>query len=212
MNLGVVLQFAGRLDEAICELEATIDLNPSFAFARTMLALTYLGKGLPERAVIEAAKARELDSERPDIISMQGHVLARAGYVREALKAIDDLKRLAGERIPSPWAIAFVSHRPRRPRSRLRVARQSRRRALLGAARDRAHAAVVVTEPEVPRGSSFRRVAQAYRPAGVSLPRATAEPLGNGVHGRAMTSRIVTGRSLYRGSTRSIHRPVPFPP
>ena len=108
MNLGVVLQFAGRLDEDIRELEATIDLNPSFAFARTMLALTYLGKGLPERAVIEAAKARELDSERPDIISMQGHVLARAGYVREALKAIDDLKRLAGERIPSPWAIAFV--------------------------------------------------------------------------------------------------------
>jgi len=108
MNLGVVLQFAGRLDEAIRELEATIDLNPSFAFARTMLALTYLGKGLPERAVIEAAKARELDSERPDIISMQGHVLARAGYVREALKAIDDLKHLAGGRIPSPWAVAFV--------------------------------------------------------------------------------------------------------
>jgi hypothetical protein len=97
-----------------------------------MLALTYLGKGLPERAVIEAAKARELDSERPDIISMQGMVLARAGYVREALKAIDDLKRLAGERNPLALGDRVRLHRPRRPRSRLRVARQSRRRALLG--------------------------------------------------------------------------------
>jgi TolB-like protein/Tfp pilus assembly protein PilF len=107
MNLGVTLQFAGRFDEAIRELEATLDLDPGFGFARAVLALTYLGKGLPERAVIEAAKARELDGRRPDIISVQGHVLARAGHTREALKALDDLKSLPG-REPSPWGVANI--------------------------------------------------------------------------------------------------------
>ena len=108
MNLGAVLYFAGRFDEAIPQFEATIDLEPGSGFARSMIAFSYLAKGLPERAVAEAAKAREIGRGRPDIISMQGLVLARAGHTREALKALEDLKNLAGTGEPSPFGMANI--------------------------------------------------------------------------------------------------------
>ena len=49
---------AGRADEAVRQLEDTLDLNDRFGFAHAMLGLTYASKGMPDRAVEEAAKGR----------------------------------------------------------------------------------------------------------------------------------------------------------
>jgi tetratricopeptide (TPR) repeat protein len=76
--------------------------------AHTGLGLAYVRKGMPERAVAEAQKARALSGSRPGIIALQGYVLARAGRRGEALKSLDDLRRLAGPGRPSPFLVALV--------------------------------------------------------------------------------------------------------
>jgi TolB-like protein/Tfp pilus assembly protein PilF len=108
MNLGAILCLARRFDHAARELEETLDLDPNFSFARAVLGLVYISKGLPGRAVAELQKARGLSGTRPYIIAFHGYTLARAGCRREALTALDDLRRLAGPQGPSPFLMALV--------------------------------------------------------------------------------------------------------
>ncbi len=63
---------------------------------------------MPERAVAAAQKARALAGSRPDVIALHGYTLARAGRRDEALTTLDDLRRLAGPRGPSPFLMALV--------------------------------------------------------------------------------------------------------
>jgi hypothetical protein len=46
---------------------------------------------------------------RPDIITPMAYVLARAGRRREALATLDELRRIAKPRDPSPIRIAYVN-------------------------------------------------------------------------------------------------------
>ena len=108
MNLGVVLDMAGQVDAAVRQFEETLDLDSNFGMAHAMLGLTYLRQGMPERAVSEALKARALSGARPDVIALHGYTLARAGRRREALATLDDLRRLASPRSPSPFLVALV--------------------------------------------------------------------------------------------------------
>jgi TolB-like protein/DNA-binding winged helix-turn-helix (wHTH) protein/tetratricopeptide (TPR) repeat protein len=108
LNLGVVLYMAGRADEAVRQLEDTLDLNDRFGFAHAMLGLTYASKGMPDRAVAEAAKARSLAQRRPDIVAVHGFTLGRAGHRREALATLDDIRRLTNSQTPPPFQMAVV--------------------------------------------------------------------------------------------------------
>jgi eukaryotic-like serine/threonine-protein kinase len=108
MNVGVILNFAGRFDDAVTRLEQTLELDPNFSFAHAMLGLSYLGKQMPERAVAELKKARDVAGPRPNFIALHAHTLARAGRRGEALKALADLHRLAKPRRPSPFLVAVV--------------------------------------------------------------------------------------------------------
>ena len=108
MNLGVVLDMAGQVDAAVRQFEETLDLDSNFGMAHAMLGLAYLRQGMPERAVAEALKARALSGARPDVIALHGYTLARAGRRREALATLDDLRRLASPRSPSPFLVALV--------------------------------------------------------------------------------------------------------
>ena len=78
MTLGTVLYLARRFDDAVREFEETLDLDQNAAMARALLGLTYISKGMPDRAVAEAQTARAL-STRPDVVAFQGYILARAG-------------------------------------------------------------------------------------------------------------------------------------
>jgi adenylate cyclase len=104
-TLGTVLFLARDFDGAMREFEEALDLDENFVLARALLGLTYVSKGMPDRAVAEVQTARAL-STRPDIIAFHGYILARAGHKREALKDLDDLHRLA--RGPSPFLVALV--------------------------------------------------------------------------------------------------------
>jgi Flp pilus assembly protein TadD len=67
-----------------------------------------LRKGTPEHAVAEARKARAPSSTRPDVIALHGYTLARAGRRYEAVATLDELRRLASPRTPSPFLMALV--------------------------------------------------------------------------------------------------------
>ena len=58
LNLGVVLYMAGRADEAVRHFGEVLDLDDRSGFAHSMLALAYVSKHMPERAVEESAQAR----------------------------------------------------------------------------------------------------------------------------------------------------------
>jgi len=108
MNLGVVFYFARQFAEAVQQLQETIELEPDFAFAHSMLGLAFLSQGMPDRALAEVQRAREVAELRPDVISVQGHVLGATGHRREALATIDDLRRLAQGHPPSAFNVASV--------------------------------------------------------------------------------------------------------
>jgi TolB-like protein/Tfp pilus assembly protein PilF len=107
MTLGSVLYLARRFDAAVHEFEETLDLDQNAALAHALLGLTYISKGMPDRAVAEVQAARAL-STRPDVVAFRGYILARAGRTREAQTAIEDLHRLARPRSPSPFLVALV--------------------------------------------------------------------------------------------------------
>ena len=90
------------------QLEQTLELDPNFSMAYVMLGFSYLGKGMPDRAVTQLEKARALAGTRPDVVAFHAHALARAGRRRDALKALDDLYSLAKPRGPSPFLVAMV--------------------------------------------------------------------------------------------------------
>jgi TolB-like protein/DNA-binding winged helix-turn-helix (wHTH) protein/Tfp pilus assembly protein PilF len=109
VNLGVILNMARRYDAAVVQLERTLELDSGNAMAHAMLGLSYVYKGLPDRAVSELALARKADDGRPDLIALHGYTLGRAGDTREALAVIDELQRRATPREPSPFLMAVVS-------------------------------------------------------------------------------------------------------
>ena len=108
MNLGVMLYFARRYDDAITEFRETLDLAPDFGPAHVMLGRVYVAKGMPDRAVEELELAKRLLGPRPDVMTPRAYVLAKAGRRREALATLDELRRISKPRDPSPFRIAIV--------------------------------------------------------------------------------------------------------
>ena len=105
---GSVLQLAGRFDDALREFEEALALDANFSLAQALAGLVYLQKAMPDRAIAAAQKARDLGGPRPDIISVHGYILARAGRRDDAMKALEDLRRLNQPRGPSPFQMALV--------------------------------------------------------------------------------------------------------
>ena len=65
MNVGTILYFARRYDEAIAELVDTLDLAPDFGPARILLGRIYVAKGMTDRAVEELERAQGLMGPSP---------------------------------------------------------------------------------------------------------------------------------------------------
>jgi len=108
MNLGLILYFARRYDDAVVATNETLDLAPDFGPANVLLGRIYSAKGMPDRAVAELERAQGLLGRRPDVLTPYAYALARAGRAREARAMLDGLREIAKPRAPAPFRVAMV--------------------------------------------------------------------------------------------------------
>jgi len=108
MNVGVILYFARRYDDAVVAIRETLDLAPDFGPAHVMLGRIYLAKGMPDGAVEEMARARGLMGRRPDVLTPYAYALARAGRQREARAMLNGLRDLSKPGVAAPVRVALV--------------------------------------------------------------------------------------------------------
>jgi serine/threonine-protein kinase len=108
MNVGVILYFARRYDDAVVAIKETLDLDPDFGPAYVVLGRIYVAKGMPDRAVAELERARGLMGRRPDVLTPYAYALARAGRQREARTMLDGLQDLSKIRPAAPVRLALV--------------------------------------------------------------------------------------------------------
>ncbi len=108
MNVGMILYFARRYDDAVVAIKETLDLDPGFGPAYVTLGRIYVAKGMPDRAVAELERAQGLMGHRPDVTTPHAWVLARAGRPREARAMLDELRRISKPRDPAPIRLAMI--------------------------------------------------------------------------------------------------------
>ena len=117
-----VYYFARRYEAAAKALEETLELDPNYGHAYVMLGRIEDAKGRPDRAVEHLERAKALQGPRPGVLTPYAYMLARAGRKHDALAALEELRRIARPRDPSPFRHRDGEHGPGRDRSSVRVA------------------------------------------------------------------------------------------
>jgi tetratricopeptide (TPR) repeat protein len=98
---------AGFPDQAIEQLEKTLDMAPEFPLAHWMISFPYLQKGLNDEALAHLRKAVKI-SGADLFIGHLGYAYGVSGKREEALQILGNLQRMAGERYVQPYSIAWV--------------------------------------------------------------------------------------------------------
>lgn len=89
-DVGEMLMFAGRDDEAIAQCQRTLEMDPNFALAHGVLAWAYHRKGMEKEFLREAELGKTGNSAHP---GSPGFFYALIGNKAEARRAIQDLLR-----------------------------------------------------------------------------------------------------------------------
>ncbi len=108
-DMGWVFYSAGRSDDAINELAATVRRDPNFTAAHWFLGWTYAQKHEYDKSVGSLKKALELSSENPRIMADRAHVYGISGKRAEALNMLTQLNELSKKgHYVSPYSYAVV--------------------------------------------------------------------------------------------------------
>ncbi len=106
-NLGDMLVYARRYDEAIAQYKRTLVRNPNFAYAHGALGSAYGAKGMYAEAIAETRSALELNfGSTPK--GYLGLWLAKSGKRDEALRLLGELKQEANEAYVQSCTFALV--------------------------------------------------------------------------------------------------------
>jgi serine/threonine-protein kinase len=100
--------FARQYDQAIAQLQKTLDMDDSFWVARLWLGWTYANMGLLPEALAELQTARRLDNNL-EIVAALGFTYGRAGRRLEAQQVLDELQHLSRARYVSPMLGALIA-------------------------------------------------------------------------------------------------------
>jgi serine/threonine-protein kinase len=113
-ELAFAYYVARQYDRAIELYRKTIEKKPDNPQPHILLGEAYVTKGVPAEGVAEMEKGMALDatpaktSERWDRYPMLAYAYAAAGRRGEALKILDEQKRLAKQRYVSPYNFAII--------------------------------------------------------------------------------------------------------
>jgi serine/threonine-protein kinase len=101
-SLGLQRLFAHRYEEAVSELESTLEMDEGFAMAHFFLGRAYDQLGRSQEAVESLRRAIELSGGSPEMFSALGCASVGAGDLRRARELLRRLKEVAAERYVSP--------------------------------------------------------------------------------------------------------------
>ena len=107
-NVGQILFYARRYDDAIAQLRKVIDLDANYAMAHVFLGQTYVEKRMYHDAIEEFTKAAALYEESPEIVANLGYAYASAGNRIEAQKTLAELSRLSKRGYVPTYLMAHI--------------------------------------------------------------------------------------------------------
>jgi TolB-like protein/DNA-binding winged helix-turn-helix (wHTH) protein/Flp pilus assembly protein TadD len=100
--------FARQYDKAIEEGRNAVEMDPNFAPAHLVLGQAYEQKGMIKEAITEFAEASRLAGGSSMCAGSLAHALGIAGKRAEALKVLEDLRKMAGSRFISSYDLALA--------------------------------------------------------------------------------------------------------
>src|SRR5258708_775382 len=106
-DLGMNYYYARRYDEAITQLRKTLEMDPGYYYAHVDLGQVLAAKRAFGEAISEYQKARALNDD-PFVLGLLCHAYASSGNKTEALKILDQLKEVSGQRYVSLYSFAIV--------------------------------------------------------------------------------------------------------
>ncbi len=105
---GQYLFYAGKPDEALDQLNKTIDLDANFWLAHLIISRVYAEKGMHAEAIAAATKAKELSKVNSESIALIGYSLAKSGETEKARAVLEELLKLSATRYVPPYNFALV--------------------------------------------------------------------------------------------------------
>jgi TolB-like protein/Tfp pilus assembly protein PilF len=107
-NEGVISYFARQYDEAIRQLNKTLELDPKFPVPYWGLGMCYEQKKMLSEAIVQFQRVIELSGRGTNTISSLGHTYCLPGRNSEAQKILLELKDRSKKRYVSGYQIALV--------------------------------------------------------------------------------------------------------
>ncbi len=107
-NVGMISYFGRQYDQAIKQLQETLELDQKFFVPHWGLGLAYEQKGMYEEAIAHFQQAVSLSGGSTNVIASLGHAYAVGGHEIEAQKIIEELKDRAKRGYVSSYQIALV--------------------------------------------------------------------------------------------------------
>jgi serine/threonine protein kinase/Tol biopolymer transport system component/Tfp pilus assembly protein PilF len=107
-HLGWHYLMARQDDQAIEQLQKTLELDHSFINARLYLARAYERKGMCREAIAEIQKVRGFYGQSQIASGLLGHALAVAGQRDEALNIVEELNEQSKREHVWPYNIAII--------------------------------------------------------------------------------------------------------
>ena len=96
------IQFvSGEFDEAIEQSLHTLDLDPTYTFARRLLGAAYVAAGLHEEGIAELEKAAGEDCAHAVSCAWLAHAKAVAGHKEDARNLLRHLDEVSRSYVPS---------------------------------------------------------------------------------------------------------------
>ncbi len=105
---GLCLFYARRCHEAVKGLEAALEMDPTFAPARNVLAWNLAQAGMLERAIEEERRAVDGSGRGMFYLGSLGHLHAVAGHRIEAEEIRRELEAMRRERYVSAYMLALI--------------------------------------------------------------------------------------------------------
>lgn len=107
-NIGEILLYSRRYDEARAHLAGTIALEERFATSHYLLGLAQLQVGEHAEAISELQTAVKLSGGSPIILGALGHAYGVSGQRLKAHGVVAELRQMGRTRYVSPYVLAMV--------------------------------------------------------------------------------------------------------